>query len=123
MNDKSTLPAIAETAIIPAESPAPVKRKRGAPKGFKPPGRKKGVPNKTTKAVKEALVRTYVNIGGNRALAKWARENPTEFYKIWAKLLPSEINANVNGDIDTQITVVQRFITERVPDEPDSREY
>jgi hypothetical protein len=28
-------------------------------------------------------------------LLSWGKENPTEFYKIAAKLIPTEVNANV----------------------------
>lgn len=54
-------------------------------------GRKKGVPNKTTVAVKEALALAFEGVGGVPALKVWAEEHPTEFYKLWAKLLPTEI--------------------------------
>lgn len=54
-------------------------------------GRKKGVPNKTTVAVKEALALAFHGRGGVPALLEWSNENPTDFYKLWAKLLPTEI--------------------------------
>lgn len=67
----------------------------------KPPnagkGRPKGSQNKTTKAFKEAVLAVYHDIGGNEALAKWAKENPTEFYKICARLIPTEVNANIGS--------------------------
>lgn len=65
----------------------------------KPPnagkGRPKGAQNKTTKAFKEAVLTVYHDIGGNDALANWARENQSEFYKICARLIPTEVNANI----------------------------
>lgn len=54
-------------------------------------GRKKGSVNKTTAAVKDALTKAFDGRGGVRALTAWADENPTEFYKLWAKLLPTEV--------------------------------
>jgi len=64
-------------------------------------GRVKGVPNKTTKAVKDALQEAFEGLGGVVALTAWAKKEPTEFYKIWAKLLPTEVKAQVKtmGDI------------------------
>jgi hypothetical protein len=88
----------------------PSRKKPGPPKGTRPAGRKKGTPNKTTAAVKNALVKTFVNMGGSRQLTKWAKENPTEFYKIWAKLLPAEVKSTVDGDVSTTVTVIQRYL-------------
>ena len=58
-------------------------------------GRVKGVPNKTTKAVKDALQEAFDGIGGVDALILWAKTEQTEFYKLWAKLLPTEVKAQV----------------------------
>ncbi len=64
-------------------------------------GRKKGQVNKATRAVKEALQEAFENLGGVPALVIWAKTDPTEFYKLWAKLLPTEVKAKVEtiGDI------------------------
>lgn len=55
-------------------------------------GRPKGVPNKSTIAVKQALQDAFDQIGGVERLAKFADENPDEFYKLWVKILPQEIS-------------------------------
>lgn len=85
-----------------------VKRRVGD--GTPGPGRKKGVPNKTTIAVKEALSLAFEGVGGVIALQEWANDNRTEFYRIWAKLLPTEIKADVPGGI----TVVVQSKDERL---------
>lgn len=54
-------------------------------------GRKKGSQNKVTKAFKEALLDAFHGLGGTDALIKWGKENPTEFYKIAARLIPTEV--------------------------------
>lgn len=59
-------------------------------------GRKKGVPNKTTVAVKDALNTAFTGVGGADGLVTWAQANPTEFYKLWVKMLPTEINLDAN---------------------------
>jgi aspartate carbamoyltransferase catalytic subunit len=60
-------------------------------------GRPKGVPNKLTRSVKEAFQRAFEElqeVEGVR-LTDWAKDNTTEFYKIAAKLIPSEVNMTV----------------------------
>lgn len=65
--------------------------------GRKTGGRKPGSENKTTVSVKSALTATFDNLGGIDAMSSWARENQTEFYKLYAKLLPAELTVNHNG--------------------------
>lgn len=69
---------------------APVPNKIGA--GNRGRGRPKGAPNKTTHAAKEALALAFEGVGGVPALKKWAKDNQTEFYKLWSKLLPHEVS-------------------------------
>lgn len=64
-------------------------------KGQKTGGRQKGSLNKTTTAVKEALTTAFEELGGVQSLTLWGRENQTEFYKLWVKVLPQDINANI----------------------------
>lgn len=79
------------------------KRKVGksAPRGNAGKGRVKGVPNKTTASVKEALTLAFQGVGGVPMLQAWAIENPTPFYQIWAKMLPADLvhsgELTVNG--------------------------
>jgi hypothetical protein len=64
-------------------------------KSGNPKGRKEGVPNKTTAAVKEALTLAFEGIGGVEELKAWAKDNRTEFFKLWAKLLPAEVTGKI----------------------------
>lgn len=59
--------------------------------GHKTGGRQAGTPNKITAAFKDAVRLTYDRIGGHEAFAEWATENRGEFYKIAARLIPSEM--------------------------------
>lgn len=72
-------------------------------------GRPKGVPNKTTVAVKEALHAVFQDIGGVERMATWAREEPGEFYKLYAKMIPAEVKTELTGKdggpIDSSITI------------------
>lgn len=54
-------------------------------------GRVKGTPNKLTKAFKTAVLNVYNELGGDRAMLRWAKKSPTEFYKIAARLIPHEV--------------------------------
>ena len=62
-------------------------------------GRKKGVPNKTTASVQAALTEAFERRGGVDALIKWAEDDPTEFYKLWGKLIPKDIKAELSGNV------------------------
>lgn len=70
--------------------------------GLKTGGRQAGTPNKITTAFKDAVRFVYKDIGGNVAFAAWAKENPAEFYKIAARLIPTEIAAQG----DTGLTII-----------------
>lgn len=59
--------------------------------GIKSGGRQKGTPNKITRVFREAVQTVYARIGGDKAFATWAQENPTEFYRIAARLIPQEL--------------------------------
>ena len=59
--------------------------------GHKTGGRQAGTPNKITAQFKEAVQIVYEDIGGHAAFAAWARENPGDFYRIAARLIPTEI--------------------------------
>lgn len=70
----------------------------GRPKGIpKTGGRKPGSLNKTTVAVKEAFREAFELLGGTQALVTWAGENPTQFYQLYSKLIPTEIDATISG--------------------------
>lgn len=69
------------------------------PKGKPRPegsGRKAGIPNKATIEAKAAIETAFQMIGNVEALAAWAKDNPSDFYKhVWIKILPLSIAATV----------------------------
>lgn len=73
----------------PEQAPAD-KKTAGIGRGTPGPGRPPGMPNKTTKAIKEAFIEAFDKIGGVPALVAWGEENQTEFYKLAARLIPTE---------------------------------
>jgi hypothetical protein len=62
-------------------------------------GRTKGIPNKTTKDAKAALEAAFEGMGGVPRLLAWGNDNPGEFYKLWSKLIPTNVKAEINGGI------------------------
>lgn len=71
-------------------------------KSGNPKGRPKGAEGKVTSAFKQALLRVYDRMGGDEQLLAWATENQTEFYKIAARLIPTEVTADVDGVIEVR---------------------
>lgn len=70
-------------------------------------GRPVGAVNKSTRAVKEALQEAFEGLGGVPSLIAWAKEEPTEFYKLWTKLLPAEVKAEVTQVGDSPVGKIQ----------------
>jgi hypothetical protein len=58
--------------------------------GHKTGGRQRGTPNKLTSAARAAFEAAFEGIGGVEQLTAWGRENPTEFYKLYGRLIPVE---------------------------------
>lgn len=59
-------------------------------------GRKKGVPNRLTRSIKEAIESTMTSLQRTKKhnLTTWAKANPTEFYKLAAKLIPHSLQVS-----------------------------
>lgn len=62
-----------------------------------------GSKNKVSGTAKENIVAVFTRLGSTAAMADWARENLTEFYRIYARLLPTEVQV----DSETRIYVMQ----------------
>jgi hypothetical protein len=73
----------------------------------KPPnagkGRKKGVPNKTTAAIKDMIVQALDKAGGVDYLEKQSRENPAAFLTLVGKVLPMQLTGDGGGPVQTSI--------------------
>lgn len=73
--------------------------------GKKTGGRKKGTPNKLSSGVKSNIVGVFDKIGGREAMAKWAKDNQTEFYRLYARLLPTEVSGVDGGEIPVSFVI------------------
>ena len=61
-----------------------------------PKGRPAGVENKLTQSVKAAFQAAFDELGGAEGLAEWAQENKTDFYKLYARLIPVDVGGTIN---------------------------
>ena len=53
-------------------------------------GSRKGIPNRTTVVAKQAFQDAFDQIGGVQRLVTWAKANPDDFFKLYARLIPVE---------------------------------
>ena len=86
-------------------SPTKAFRLGNANKQAKYTHRAKGSPNVSTGQAKAALHAVFESLGGVRGMTEWAQvpENRGEFYKLWARLLPTEVE---QGDNRIQIVIL-----------------
>lgn len=66
------------------------------------PSRGQGKLNKT---IKESVLAVFNQMQKDPkvSLLAWGKKEPTEFYKIAAKLIPTEVNANIDNNINLHI--------------------
>mgnify|MGYP001562928557 CR=1 FL=1 len=71
-----------------------------APKGHKKAGgRQKGTANKLSSGAKANVIGVFDKIGGRDAMASWARKNPTEFYRLYGRLLPTDLTIDPDANV------------------------
>ena len=69
--------------------------------------------NKTTASVKQALVAAFdrVKVGTAKAgvdsLVAWGDSQPAEFYKLWAKMLPTEVTTDPDAPLELKVRFVR----------------
>ena len=57
--------------------------------------RLRGSKNLVGATAKENVLAVFTRLGGTAAMAEWAEENKTEFYRLYARLIPQEVAAKV----------------------------
>jgi len=62
-------------------------------------GRKAGTPNKLSGIAKENVIAVFNRLDGTAGMAEWASENKTEFYRIYARLLPTDSTVEHSGAV------------------------
>ena len=99
-------------------------RKKGTPKTG---GRRQGSQNKLTLSVKQAVLQVFDDLqdetgGAVGHLFAWAKEHPTEFYRICAKMIPQAISGSFehdyrHGNTHESISETGKWIEELLGDE------
>ena len=72
-------------------------------------GRKKGVPNKTTVAVKDAILQAFDSVGGEKYLVQVAENDPKTFCTLLGRVLPSEIAVSVTSDLEDRLEAALKY--------------
>ena len=71
----------------------------------KKPGRRG--PGKLGGQAKENIAAVFTRLGGTAAMARWAKKNQSEFYRIYARLIP--VDTVLQGEDGPLTIVVKRF--------------
>ena len=81
--------------------------KRRVGDGTPGPGRPKGSVPKAVKTIRDAVLQAFDQVGGAEYLAKLAQGTQSDraaFVGLVSKVLPTQINANVEGGIQVQLS-------------------
>jgi hypothetical protein len=78
---------------------------RGSRPGERRGGRRKGTPNKTTKALKDMILQALDDAGGIGYLRKQADQNPSAFMTLVGKFLPQDIKAQHSGGLTLALLI------------------
>lgn len=71
----------------------------------KPLGRPKGTPNKVTALIKNTFMKVFQDLQQHETanLQSWAESEPTEFYKLASKFIPTEVDAVIKETITVRL--------------------
>ena len=73
-------------------------------------GRPKGVQNKIGAAVKSNVLAVFDKIGGREKMVEWALANLTEFYRLYARLIPTETTTEITFRDATELDRAQLML-------------
>ena len=76
-------------------------------KSGNPKGRPKGAVSKFT-TLKDSFLNAYQEIGGDAALAKWAKTNKGDFYQMIKTMLPKSVDVGGKFNIFIQHEPVKK---------------
>lgn len=82
----------------------------GIGKGTPGPGRPKGIPNKTTRAAKDAIAYAFEGIGGADRLVAWIEEDKRNESAFWTSIYPKLLPLQLAGEVNLGITEIVRRV-------------
>ena len=66
-------------------------------------GSRKGIPNKVTAEVREAIHEAFTKLGGVRYLVKVGKSSPGTFCKLLGMTLPKDVNLNATVSLEQML--------------------
>ena len=78
--------------------------------------RTKGAKNKVPQTVKENILCVWEMVGGREGMAKWAKQNPDAFYRMYGTMAPKEVIADVDADLTIQLVSYAEANDENEPE-------
>lgn len=60
-------------------------------------------PNKLSINARDALWKVFHDIGGTQRMAQWADDNPGDFYKLFQRLVPTQVTGEDGGPVTLTI--------------------
>lgn len=84
---------------------------RGSKPGEKRGGRAKGVPNKLTRTIKQAIENAFNTVGGADYLVDMATKQPVAFMTLLGKIIPTQLEHS-NPDGTLKAPTVIRIVAE-----------
>lgn len=82
---------------------------KGSAPGERRGGRKKGVPNKTTQAAKDAIAQAAADLGGKDRLVAWAQEAPENEKVFWGTIYPKLLPLQMTGEGGGPLIIERRY--------------
>jgi hypothetical protein len=96
--------------LKPAEDVMPEKQTAKIGQGKPGPGRPKGLANKNTTLLKDAILLAAAQAGGDGGLVGYlvtqARENPVSFNTLLARVLPLQVTGEEGGALKVEFVTV-----------------
>jgi hypothetical protein len=71
--------------------------------------RKAGSKNKLSATARENVIAVFTRIGGTAHMASWALENPSDFYRMYSRMIPQEVKAMIDPNANT-VNVAVSFV-------------
>lgn len=76
-------------------------------------GRRTGIPNKNTAAIKDMILKALEMVGGEKYLATQAKETPAAFLSLLGKIMPLQVTGAGGGPV--KFERIERVIIDPQP--------